>query len=113
MTRVQTRVQTHAQTRVETSLQSTAHDHAHLDAKALTGELERTVLALTVFDIDRLEAMEARIRAVTAEHLAHRREQLPELVEKHALLGQLLEVTAANLKVLVSVLNLEARTELR
>jgi hypothetical protein len=80
---------------------------------SLAGELEDAMVALTTFDVERLEAMELRIKTVTAAHLARCSEPLPELLEKHALLGRLLEVTAANLRVLVSVLQLEPRTERR
>ncbi|WP_263384271.1 hypothetical protein [Granulicella arctica] len=82
-------------------------------AQALSDELDQALTALTSFDVQRLEEVEDRIRAVTAEHLAHRYDLLPELTEKQARLGELLDVTAANLKVLVSVLNLEGRMETR
>jgi|GEM_PF-4014232 len=81
--------------------------------QALTRDLDEAVMALTAFDADRLEAVETRIRAVTAEHLVASWESVPELRERHAQLGQLLDVTAANLKVLVSVLNVDARLERR
>lgn len=83
------------------------------NAEALSGELDEAIAALTLLDSERLTAVEDRIRRVTAAQLAKSRDQLPELMEKHMLLGQLLDVTAANLKVLVSVLSLEARTEKR
>jgi hypothetical protein len=80
---------------------------------SLAGELDEAMVALTTFDVEGLEAMERRIETVTAAHLARCSEPLPELLEKHALLGRLLDVTAANLRVLVSVLQLEPRTERR
>ena len=79
----------------------------------LVVELDQMMAALTVFDVQALEAIQDRIYLVTAKHLAASRESLPELLKKRALLGQLLDATAANLKVLVSVLNLEVRTERR
>ena len=79
----------------------------------LLAELDRTMAALTTFDVQALELMEKKIHLVTAKHLAASRESLPELLKKRALLEQLLDATAANLKVLVSVLNLEVRTETR
>ena len=82
-------------------------------ALALSDDLDQATIALTSFDVQRLEEVEDRIRAVTAEHLAHRYDLLPALLEKQARLGELLNSTAANLKVLVSVLNLEGRTETR
>lgn len=82
-------------------------------ATVLHEELDEAIAALTAFDAARFETIERRIHTVTAEGLAGTRELLPEIVAKHALLGQLLTATAANLKVLVSVLNLESRMEPR
>lgn len=82
------------------------------EAQLLAKELDNAVIALTVFQSDHLEAMEDRIRDVTAEQIARSRNLLPVLVERHDALGQLLAVTAANLKVLVSVFNLQPRTGL-
>lgn len=79
----------------------------------LLRELDQTMAALTVFDLQALEVMEKKIHLVTAKHLAASRESLPELLKKQALLSQLLDATAANLKVLVSVLNLEVQMETR
>jgi hypothetical protein len=79
----------------------------------LSGVLDETVTALTTFDATSLEAMENRLRVMTAPQLAGARESLPKTLEKHALLGQLLAATAANLKVLISVLHLESRMETR
>ena len=79
----------------------------------LASELDEATVALTEFDAERLEAVETRIRTVTAEHLTAGRESVPELLERHARLGQLLDVTAANLKVLASVLHVDARLERR
>ena len=81
--------------------------------QALTRDLDEAVAALAVFDAERLETVETRIRAVTAEHLVVSREFVPELRERHIQLGQLLDVTAANLKVLASVLQVDARLERR
>jgi hypothetical protein len=81
--------------------------------QALTRELDDAVAALTAFDAERLETVETRIRAVTAEHLAASREFIPELRERHVQLGQLLDATAANLKVLASVFQVDARLERR
>jgi len=81
--------------------------------EALTRDLDEAVVALTAFDAERLEAVEMRIRAVTAEHLVASREFVPELRERHVQLGQLLDATAANLKILVSVLNVDAQLERR
>ncbi len=85
----------------------------NLSTIRLTEELDAANDALTALDADRLEVTEQRIRSITAAHLAASREQLPELLEKHTLLGRLLDATAANLKVLVSVLNLDAMRETR
>jgi hypothetical protein len=82
-------------------------------AAMLQGELDEAMIALTTFDAARLEAVEQRIRMMTAARLRNARESLPQIVEKHALLGQLLAATAANLKVLVSVMHLETRMETR
>lgn len=79
----------------------------------LLTELDQTMASLTVFDVQALEAMQRRIHLVTTRQLTASRESLPELLKKRDLLEQLLEATAANLKVLVSVLNLEVRTETR
>jgi len=45
-------------------------------AQALTRDLDEAVVALTAFDVERLEAVEMRIRAVTAEHLVASRDWL-------------------------------------
>ncbi len=79
-----------------------------VDEHSLSGELDEAATALTCFDVARLEAIEVNIRTLTAAHLASGRERLPELLDKHALLGQLLAMTAANLKVLGSVLSLSS-----
>jgi hypothetical protein len=81
------------------------------DAGTLSEELDEAMLALSVFDADRLEATMWRIHTMSAARLTSRREVLPEILEKHALFGQLLAVTAANLKVLGSVLHLASRME--
>lgn len=74
--------------------------------------LDETVAALTAVDANRLEAIEDRLHIWTAESagrglaeqsLTGNREALPELLRKHTLLGELLNATAANLKVMVSV----------
>lgn len=73
-------------------------------------ELHEAAQALTVFDAERLEAMEERMRSVTAEQLAlwldGGEERLSEVLRTHSLLGQLADRTAAHLKVLVSVMQL-------
>ena len=81
--------------------------------QALTRDLDDAVAALAAFDAERLEAVVTRIRAVTAKHLVVSREFVLELRERHSQLGQLLDVTAANLKVLASVLQVDARLERR
>ncbi len=79
----------------------------------LCSELDEAVAALTAFDVARLETVEQRMRTMTTARFAGVRESLPEISGKHALLGQLLAATAANLKVLVSVMHLEPRRETR
>lgn len=80
-------------------------------ARMLCNQLDEAVVALASFDLGGLEVVEQKIRATTAERLANSHPMLPEILERHALLGQLLAVTKTNLKVLVSVLNLESRME--
>lgn len=80
---------------------------------SLAGELDEAAVALTRFDAERLEAIEVKIRTVTAAHLVSGRERLPELLDKHALLGELLAMTAANLRVLGSVLSLSGTADTR
>jgi hypothetical protein len=82
-------------------------------SRMLCDELEEAVTALASFDVGRLEAMAQRARTTTAEDVASSRKLLPELLEKHALLGQMIAMTGTNLKVLVSVLNLESTRETR
>ena len=82
-------------------------------ANRLAVELAETAAALTMLDADRLEAIERRVSAVTATQLAATPAMLPQLLEQHTMLGQMVEATAANLKVLVSVLNLEMCMETR
>ena len=78
----------------------------------LCREMDETFEALEVFDVERLEALERRIHALTAEQLARswaqQAEMLPELMRKHATLEQMLRQTSANLKVLASVLQVTA-----
>ena len=78
--------------------------------KMLGQEMDEASNALAEFDVRRLEAVEQRLRGVTAEHLAlslaKETEFLPELLRRHSVLGQVIDRTAANLKVLVSVLRL-------
>jgi hypothetical protein len=94
------------------SVQKKARSEYPAGAAMLRDELDEAVAALTVFDVSRLEAMEQKIRNMTAERLASSRQMFPEILEKHALLGQLLTATEANLKVLVTVLNLESKVEM-
>jgi hypothetical protein len=94
------------------SMQQRVRSEYTAGAAMLRDELDEAVAALTAFDASRLEAMEQKIRNMTAERFASSRQMLPEILEKHALLGQLLTVTEANLKVLVSVLNLESKVEM-
>jgi hypothetical protein len=82
-------------------------------ARALAEELDLTVTALTKLDIEALDVLERRISLITVSHLTASRESLPELLKKQVLLRELLDATAANLKVLVSVLSLEPRSETR
>jgi hypothetical protein len=82
-------------------------------ARMLCNDLDEAVAALASFDLDRLDAIEHKIRATSTQHLVDVPKLLPELLAKHALLGQLLTVTETNLKVLVSVLHLESRMETR
>ena len=82
-------------------------------ARMLCDELDEAVAALASFDVSRLETMAQRARTTTAEDVANSRKLLPELLKKHALLGQLITMTEANHKVLVSVLNLETTRETR
>ncbi|HEY0263718.1 MAG TPA: hypothetical protein VGC07_04275 [Granulicella sp.] len=75
----------------------------------LGAELDAAFEALAVFDADRLEAIEQRIRSLTAERLAEVHTSLPHIAGRHAALGELLAATEANLRVLASVLSLEPR----
>lgn len=82
-------------------------------ARMLCDQLDEAVAALASFDVSRLEAMEQKTRTPTAEDVANSGKLLPELLEKHALLGQMIAMTGTNLKVLVSVLNLKSTRETR
>ncbi|MEO6802002.1 MAG: hypothetical protein ABI197_02020 [Granulicella sp.] len=86
---------------------------AQIHARILCDELEAAVAALATFDVCRLEAMAQKARTMTPDDVANARKLLPELLEKHALLGQMIAITGTNLKVLVSVLNLESTRETR
>ena len=92
---------------------TTARPIGMMDASELAGALDEAAAALTSFDTERLETIECRVRTLTSTQLANARGLLPKLIEKHALLGQMLDATAANLKVIVSLMNLETRTEMR
>lgn len=76
---------------------------------ALSKSMDEAVEKLTTFDAEGLESLEKRLRAVTAEYRAHgmadSREKLPELLQKHSILQAVLRATAANLKVMESVLD--------
>lgn len=82
-------------------------------APSLADELDAAIAALAVFDAERLEAVERRMHTPAAERLQQTRAALPQIAERQVLLGQLLQATEANLRVLVSVLQLEPRREAR
>ena len=77
--------------------------------QALSRSMDEAVEGLTTFDAEGLESLEQRIRTVTAEYRAQGltadRETLAELLQKHTLLQAMLKATAANLKVVESVLD--------
>jgi hypothetical protein len=83
----------------------------HAGARSLDGELDEVLTALATFDVERLEAVERRIRSGKMAPPSSAPERLPELLEKHALLGRMLAATAANLKVLAPALHLGVRKE--
>ena len=74
----------------------------------LGGTLDETISALATFDAERLEALETQVRVLTTEYLAREladgREAMPELLRKHTLLGEMLNATAANLRVVAAVM---------
>ncbi len=73
--------------------------------------MDEAIEALSVFDADRLETIQEQLRGLTSTYLARElaegREAMPELLRKHTLLGEMLNATAANLRVVTAVL--EAR----
>jgi hypothetical protein len=89
----------------------------NLLSQPLGQALDEAADALATFDGERLDAIEQRVGKVTAEDLARSVAKqewlLSELLLKHSMLGQLLQLTAANLKVLVSVRNLTTGEVLR
>ncbi|NYF80159.1 hypothetical protein [Granulicella arctica] len=85
----------------------------HTVPRPLTGELDEALAALAAFDVERLEALERRIRSVKMAQIVDEPGRLAEMLEKHAMLGRMLAMTAANLKVLVPTLHLGAHVETR
>jgi hypothetical protein len=75
----------------------------------LSRTIDETVSALASFDADKLESLREHLRSITAEYLARElaegRDAVPQLLRKHTLLGEMLNATAANLKVVAAVLN--------
>ncbi len=74
----------------------------------LSATLDETISALATFDVERLEALETQVSVLTTEYLtrelAEGREAMPELLRKHTLLGEMLNATAANLRVVAAVI---------
>ncbi len=74
---------------------------------ALHVALDGTLAALSTFDADGLERLEAEVRALTTGNLARALDQrcdaMPELLRKHTLLSEMLNATAANLRVVAAV----------
>lgn len=87
----------------------------HATNRKLIGEIDETMAALARMDRERLEAVEHRLQSMSAEHLAaslaRERNAAHEVLEKQLQLRRLLDATAANLKVLASVLSLKMQEE--
>lgn len=74
----------------------------------LTETMDEAISALATFDADRLETIQEQMKGITASQLARELDEhleaVPELLRKHTLLGEMLSATAANLRVVVAVL---------
>lgn len=73
----------------------------------IASTLDETIAALATFDADRLESIEGQVRAITPESFTRELlegEGVPELLRRHTALGEILNATAANLRVAAAVM---------